>query len=595
MARRKKKSEGIVQYTPSKYQEAIFNFIQHDSGNLVVEASAGAGKTWTLIKCLEYIPEDKKVLMAAFNTDIVNELKKKVNGKENVDIRTLHSLGLLMLKKNFPYKALVPEVYKYTAHIKANIKQYSTINTYALGNNYFNYVSNIEKYVDFGRFYLCQTVKDLDMIEERYGIDTLADEKEIALKVMEWGKEELDVVDFVDMIWLPNVLYLKPIGLLFDFIFIDECQDLNRAERELILKCFKMGTRMVSVGDKNQCCYAFSGSDPESFEKLVSLPNTKKLPLSISYRCSKNIVDFAKRLVPSIEANDDGRLGVIKYDVSLSDVQDGDMVICRNNAPLAKVYNELLKDGKKAFIRGKDIGTNLKSYVKSTKQTDLNRDCYKDGVFARLYYDLFITRNKIMKQSNIDAKTAMSSPIIENKLDMIRTLEVLSEGILISDELIEKIDTIFSKKNKKEGIALSTIHKAKGLEANNVYIVCKSLMPSKSAKKGWEIRQEHNLMYVAYTRAKDTLGFINEKEFKDFDSSSTNSQSKLTNIEKLVNVVLGKSTNIPITKENAKEIIRNATVIEGKQITTKIVDINSGNKIKSFSDMTKRRKSKIKR
>lgn len=40
-------------------------------------------------------------------------------------------------------------------------------------------------------------------------------------------------------------------------------------------------------------------------------------------------------------------------------------------------------------------------------------------------------------------------------------------------------------------------------------------MPSKSAKKDWEIKQEYNLMYVAYTRAKNTLGFIDEKNLNN--------------------------------------------------------------------------------
>lgn len=97
------------------------------------------------------------------------------------------------------------------------------------------------------------------------------------------------------MIWLPNVLYLKPLGLLYDYIMVDECQDMNRAERQLLLKCFKMGTRMISVGDSQQMLYSFAGGDPESFQALKSMPNTICLPLSISYRCAQNIVRYAQK------------------------------------------------------------------------------------------------------------------------------------------------------------------------------------------------------------------------------------------------------------------------------------------------------------
>ena len=592
---RKKKEAEKIEYPWSPYQRAIFDYIEHEHGHLVVEAAAGSGKSTTLIKCLDFIPNNDKVLLTAFNTDIVNELKKKTSDRPNVEVRTLHGLGLLFIKKNIPQASAIPEPFKYDSFIKNNIKELTSINTYTLrGREYFRYLDNIKKFVDFGRYYLCQTVRDLDFIEERYGIDTIADEKEVALKVMEWGKNALETIDYTDMVWLPNVLYLKPLGLLFDFIMVDECQDMNKAERELVLKCFKMGTRMMSVGDSSQMLYAFSGGDPESFNALKSIPNTKCLPLSISYRCGKSIVDFAKKIVPTIEAADNAVDGQVVKNVSLDAVKDGDMILCRNNAQLVQIYNEFLKLGKKSFIRGKDIGNNLKAIVKSTKQDELNADCKADGVFVRLYDDLFVSRNKLMEKFGIDAETAMNSPQIQNKLDMINALEILAEGIKTSEEIIEKIDEIFPKRDKKDGISLSTIHKAKGLEANNVFIACDSLMPSKSAKKDWEIRQEYNLMYVAYTRAKHILGFIDEKDFEKFDTSNSNSIAILRRIEYQVNKVLGKTTKVIINEETAKSIVQNAKKIDKKIFTSSTIDFNtekkSTRKVNSFANLLKNKK-----
>lgn len=592
---RKKKETEKIEYPWSPYQRAIFDYIEHEHGHLVVEAAAGSGKSTTLIKCLDFIPNNDKVLLTAFNTDIVNELKKKTSDRPNVEVRTLHGLGLLFIKKNIPQASAIPEPFKYDSFIKNNIKELTSINTYTLrGREYFRYLDNIKKFVDFGRYYLCQTVRDLDFIEERYGIDTIADEKEVALKVMEWGKNALETIDYTDMVWLPNVLYLKPLGLLFDFIMVDECQDMNKAERELVLKCFKMGTRMMSVGDSSQMLYAFSGGDPESFNALKSIPNTKCLPLSISYRCGKSIVDFAKKIVPTIEAADNAVDGQVVKNVSLDAVKDGDMILCRNNAPLVQIYNEFLKLGKKSFIRGKDIGNNLKAIVKSTKQDELNADCKADGVFVRLYDDLFVSRNKLMEKFGIDADTAINSPQIQNKLDMINALEILAEGIKTSEEIIEKIDEIFPKRDKKDGISLSTIHKAKGLEANNVFIACDSLMPSKSAKKDWEIRQEYNLMYVAYTRAKHILGFIDEKDFEKFDTSNSNSIAILRRIEYQVNKVLGKTTKVIINEETAKSIVQNAKKIDKKIFTSSTIDFNtekkSTRKVNSFANLLKNKK-----
>ena len=595
MARKKKNVEKI-EYDWSPYQKAIFEYIEKGQGHLVVEAAAGSGKTSTLIKCLDLIPNTKRVLLTAFNTDIVNELQKRTVDLENVDTKTLHGLGLTFLRKNHPEKALVIDEFKYASHIKNNIKEYTSINTYRLkGREYFRYLDNIKKYVDFGRFYLCQTVKDLDFIEERYDIDTIADEKEIAIEVMEWGKNELDNIDYADMIWMPHVLYLKPLGLLYDFIMVDECQDMNRAERELIMKCFKMGTRLISVGDSQQMLYSFAGGDPESFNALKSIPNTICLPLSISYRCASKIVDFAKKIVPSIEANNDGRTGEILHDVSLDIVEDGDMILCRNNAPLIQVYNTFLKMGRRAYIRGKDIGSNLKAIVRSTRQELLNADCKEDGVFVRLYDDLFVSRNKIMDKFSIDEETAIRSQHIQNKLDSIKALEILSEGLTTAEEVIAKIDEIFPKRSKKGGIALSTVHKAKGLEANNVYIVCNSLMPSQSAKKDWEIKQEYNLMYVAYTRAKNTLGFIDEKDFEQFDLSSNNNIKMLKRIETQVNQVLNKSTKVVLNAETVKKIISRAEKIDKDILTSSTINMHNSigkRKVNAFADLLRNKKTK---
>jgi hypothetical protein len=272
------------------------------------------------------------------------------------------------------------------------------------------------------------------------------------------------------------------------------------------------------------------------------------------------------------------------------------MILCRNNAPLVQIYNEFLKLGKKCYIRGKEIGSNLKAIVKSTKQDVLNVDCKEDGVFVRLYDDLFVTRNKIMEKFGIDAETAMDSPQIQNKLDMINALEILAEGINTADEIIDKIDEIFPKRDKKSGISLSTIHKAKGLEAENVFIACRSLMPSKSAKKDWEIRQEYNLMYVAYTRAKNILGFIDEKNFEKFNTSNLNSIATLRRLEYQVNKVLGKTTKVIINEDTAKSIVENAKKIDKKIFTSSTIDFNIPSKttnkrrVNSFASLLKNKK-----
>ena len=587
MARKKK-----TEFTYSKYQKDIFDFVKNGQGNAVVEASAGAGKSTTLIKCLDFIDEDKTILMSAFNTDIVSVLKRKTKDFPNVNCATLHSIGRTMLQRNYPKDELTLDELKYKSYLNTNIKSLSSIDTYSLSKKDFGrYMKNIETFVNFGRAYLCQTVKDLDLIEDRYGIDTVADEKEVALDVMEYGKTDLSKIDFTDMIWLPNVLFCKPIGMKYDWIMLDEVQDLSVCQREIILKCRKINTRMILVGDKKQCIFSFSSADPQSFEKLKDIPNTITLPLSISYRCAENIVNFAKKLVPSIEPNDDGRHGEIKYNTQIDDIQDGDMVLCRNNAPLMQVYVDLIKQGKKCFIRGKDIGLNMKNAVKTTGMDTLNVKLDKDGVFVRLYDELFDAINDIMGKYNVTYADAVETSFVARKLDIIKALETLSNNINTSKELIDKISDIFSDK-KKGGISLSTIHKAK-----NVYIVCNSLMPSEMAKKDWEIEQEYNLMYVAYTRAKNILGFVDETNFETFKRNTNESVNHLKSIEFQINKILKKERK-KIDLSNpyvARDIIKHATKIEkiNNNDKTKILTNDTFISLPmSFEELLKNRQNK---
>ena len=578
----------------SKYQKDIFDYIEHGQGHLVVEAAAGSGKTFTLIKCIELIPNDKRILLTAFNKDIVNELKKKAKEFPNVECKTLHGLGMLMVMKNVDEMSPVPEIFKYSSQFYSNPSAYTKINLFRLKkHDRKTYMDNVKKYVDFARYFLCQTPKDLDEIEKAYEIETVADEKEVAMKLLEWGKTNLKTMDYTDMIWLPNVLNLKPIGLQYDYIMVDECQDMNKAERELVLKCFKMGTRMVSVGDENQLIYQFSGSDKDSLNTLKNLPNTKCLPLSISYRCADSIVEYAQRIVPSIEKNDDHRAGNVLEDVPLEDVKDGDMVLCRTNAPLVDLYNRYLKLGKKSYIVGKDIGSNMKTIIESMNMTEVNwGNIEKDGLFIRLYDDLFETRNKIMAESNVSKEDAINSRQFQDKLDMINAIGAMANGINSVDELLGKIDVVFPKKVQKEGIKLSTIHKSKGLECENVYIACKSLMPSKNATTKWEKRQERNLMYVAYTRAKNKLGFLDEKEF----NYNNQPNGTLDALEAAVNFVLKKSTKNNITKKTAPKIVKKAkkidiTVLDGNTIS---LSDKPRNNVCEFSDLLLGRKRRKK-
>jgi len=490
-------------FIPSKYQKAVYIYIQKGKGNVVIDAVAGSGKSTTIVNALKLIPKNKKVLFLAFNKAIVEELKIKIGNMDNVEIKTLHSLGASAVMRSLNSKLSKD---KYISWVNNGIKYGILKSNITLTNEeMYNWKQNIIKLIDLGRVNLINTERELDDIAFKHNIDILNNEIDIAIKGIKWGESETQIIDFTDMIYFPNVKKLRMNQ--YDWVFIDECQDLNTAQRNLFLKCLKPTGRFVAVGDPRQAIYGFAGADVESFNLLKNIPHTVKLPLSVCYRCDANIIEMAKEIVPQIKARKEAPSGVVSRESVIADVKDGDMILCRVTAPLIKLCMEYIGSGVKAYVKGRDIGTNLINMIKKT-----NRKQIKD-VMERLERELSRIIGKVVTKQNCTAAEARETEIYKIYEDKLKAIEVLSEGLILTQEVIDRIKMIFSDDNKN-GICLSTIHKAKGLESDKVFIICEDKLYLKYCMTvPWMAEQERNLVYVAFTRAKHFLGFI-----KDFSA-----------------------------------------------------------------------------
>lgn len=526
-------------FTPSPYQEKIFDFIMHGNGNAVISAKAGSGKSSTCVAAIKLIKPKNKVMFLAFNKSIAEELSLKLNDFPNVEVRTSHSLGFAIIRKNVEGDVELDE-FKYRTYIKSNILDLTTVDISFTRIQLYNYIESICALVDYARFNLAQTAEEVQLLATKYDVPVFFDECDVVIKVLEWGKTELNRVDYTDMVWLPVELSMNAKLFQKDFIFIDECQDQSLMSIELFLKCFKRGTRFIAVGDEDQCINTFSGASEEAFQYMKDYPKTTQFDLPICYRCPRSVVELARNLVPEIKYREGAPEGVIQDNCWTKMLNSGDMVISRSKAPLLQVYVKLLRRGVKCHIKGKDFGVNLKKILEEIDCEELNTNLKADGVFVRLFDNLFEMRNKIMAKNGLDYQDATLTSYVTERYDMINALRILAENYVTKSELIEHIDEMFDE--NREGVILSTIHKAKGLEADNVYVLCNSSMPSKLAKKDWEKVAEQNLIYVAYTRAKKKLGFISEQEIKPFGVSQGPDiiLKELGLIENLICRVLGK-------------------------------------------------------
>ena len=488
-------------FKPNKYQRAVYQYIKSCKGNAVVEAVAGSGKTTTIVNAINVIPEDKKILFLAFNKSIVQSLKGKIGDKPNCDIKTLHSLGFRQM--NYYYKSEVDDA-KYISHLNDGINNGIYKPNTKLPDEFAEeeWKRNILKLIDLARVNLCGSVSEMLLVVDKFQIFIVDNECEIAWKIIQWGRVNTGTLDYTDMIYLPLVLNVRM--WQYDWVFIDECQDLNAAQRNLFLRCIKRGGRFIAVGDRMQSIYGFSGADEESFNKLKAIPHTCKLPLSICYRCDKTIIEAAKQYVPQIEARPDAPDGVIDNEAKKADVKDGDMVLCRVTAPLVALCIHYISSGVKAYVKGRDIGLNLINMIKKTKKTKI-QDCFP--IFNR---ELNTLIERIMKKNHCTEKEAENNDAYKTLKDKVQAIEILAEGLTECSQVIMHIEEIFKDENGS-GICLSTIHKSKGLESDRVFVLCPDKLFLKSAMWiSWMAQQEYNLVYVMITRAKHYLGYITD-------------------------------------------------------------------------------------
>ena len=573
-------------FVPSEYQEKFFEWIEHGVGNALIRAKAGAGKSTTAISSMKLIPKTEKCLFIAFNKSIADYLNEKLKSRPNCTARTTHSLGLLIIKRNLGSDIELDE-YKYRNYVKSNITELTTTNgEIKTRQQVEEYIDNITKLIDYARFNLAQSEKEINEIAQKYSIPVSFDECIVAQKCLEWGKTNTETIDYTDMIWLPVELSLKPIGLTYDWVYFDEAQDASLCSIQLFLKCIKRGGRFVTILDEFQSINQFAGASEDAYEFLKNYPNTTLFELPISYRCAKSIIRFANNFVKDIFAREDAPEGIIVENCHVRDIKEGDMVLCRSKAPLINLYVKLLRKNVNCYIKGQDIGQNLIKELEKIKQDDLARDLDRDGVFVRLFDNLFTERNKLMQTRGLDYEDATLSSYIMEKYDAINALLILSEKYNSKNELIKHIQEIF--KEDSMGVCLSTVHKAKGLESENVYILCNSSMPSKLAVHDWEKQQERNIMYVAYTRAKNKMGFISEKEIKPSGSLQDPTQiiNELIYIEHRVCAILGKE---PMEKLENTDLLRfklqNIKQIEDLHKDDNVVHIEENNTITENVDL----------
>jgi len=506
-------------FRPSPYQQAIFDFVRSGTGDGVVRATAGSGKTTTLVEIAQQLPDDLNACFLAFNAHTAGELKERLPA--HVQACTVHALGRRSLLRRFPHlKTKQPEGRKSRHLVRRRIKQMEL----EFGVPEHNWPVAEQYLLDLLRFAMAN-ITDTKLEEEvaalalEYNLSPPEDhgveqqchrEVRHLLRRRYEALREDGIYDFEDMLYLPAVLKLPT--QQFDFVFVDEAQDLSAVQLDVVLRAVKPGGRRLFVGDERQAIYGFTGADADSLSRIVDRTGATTLPLSITYRCPRRHVALAQHLAPEIEAAPsarEGRVFVIREAQLPRWVRAGDLVLCRYTAPLVKQCLVLIRRGIPAVVRGLDLARQLQ---------DISRHLFDRGLSGwQSKLDAYrITEEARIRLHAASANDAERQVIIrKDLLDSLEflTAEVARQGAQHAEDLCAYLSTFFSEVDAP--IVFSTIHKAKGKEADRVFLLYPKSMPAVYARTASAARGEACVQFVALTRARRDLIFVEEEERED--------------------------------------------------------------------------------
>jgi superfamily I DNA/RNA helicase len=317
------------------------------------------------------------------------------------------------------------------------------------------------------------------------------------------------LIDFADMLYLVCLWKLR----LWrnDVVIVDEAQDTNPVRRAMTHLALKDGGRLFAVGDDRQSIMGFTGASTDALDVIAREFNTRELPLTVSYRCSRAVVEMAQTWVPDIESAPGAAEGEVLNNVSLQNtlarLTATDAILCRQTAPLVTVAYGLIARGRPCRILGREIGEGLVNLIERQKARGIDRLVEKLNHFREREVAKFIARAQERQAEAVGDRVDCALVLIGGLAETERTIPAL----------IEKIRSMFQddKKGEKQTVlTLCTCHKAKGKEWQQVAILRPELMPSKAARQDWQICQEENLQYVAATRAKETLIYIRDEDME---------------------------------------------------------------------------------
>lgn len=545
-------------FKPSTYQQDILDFfLNNPQSNMLVNALAGSGKSTTACMLSEHSKTSD--LYIAFNASVVEEFKKKIKNPKT-KVMTMHSLAYSIMLYNVeqeskdsgekpkgfgsqrskrtvsldnfkPHKILDEEITKrYGRYIEFAKRVFLKDNYVNLYNLCRLTLTDMSSNKDVSRL-IDDHVLFLYYGDEGYSAPDIS-EITSTLKILDTKSrqqfETQGVIDFTDMLWITfNKLkydnWEVPYWALYTNIYCDEVQDFSNIQLNFLKFIKRTKGRYVFIGDFHQAIYNFAGANAQAFNQIPKMfAPVETFDLPICYRCAKSHLSRVNREygIPILPC-DDAPMGFVKT-IDKNKISEyakaGDMVISRKNKWIAEVVLDLARNGTPIFIEDKEMVEAIKRQILSSKCTSVGTlEKFLQKVISNYNKKLFEIVSKKVREGGHEEEHLEAVAEANSKIDNTSFLLEILEGYLenhASSDSVSKfsnfIDKLLNTTPSPNCVRLCSIHKAKGLEATNVFVLNEAKINYDFRNSKEQNIQEKNLSYIATTRAKEGLYLVKE-------------------------------------------------------------------------------------
>lgn len=549
--------DDILAALDERQAEAVTSLL----GPTVILAGAGTGKTRTITHRIAYGIvrgdfSEQRVLALTYTNRAAGELRSRLRqlGVNSASAKTFHSAALAQLEYFFRTLYGIAPFRVLDSKAKAIAQAAKDLKLQLDPNQLRDIASEIE-----WRKYSLLSIDDY--AEQLSGRSPIAGIGINAMVEIQKGYEQLNLkskqMDWEDVILLcSGMLRGEPRALAqvqqqYRFFTVDEYQDISPLQQDLLDTWLGDRSDICVVGDPNQTIYSFTGASSSYLENFsMRYPEATVVQLNRNYRSTPEIIRVANRvrvsqsidaletdaqsfLSPVVKEFEDSSAEAtwvanqVALEISKGTKPSQIAVLYRVNSQSESIENALRELGIESQVRGGQRYFNRPDVMAAIRLVRAEAAMPSDK-------NLYETITSLVRSLGWQSVRPTST---ERELD---SWEALNHLVLIAEELgpdatIKDYANELEERQRsqhepvKELVTLATIHAAKGLEFDSVYIIgaIEGFMPISYAKTEAEYEEEQRLFYVAVTRAKKQLTVTYPK--KDSQSGRENTKSRYLN------------------------------------------------------------------